>query len=180
MKLTIVAYPDLHEQEARQWIEAFRQIHDPEAARIAVHFTLVFPLDAAASDLESEVQAAARATQPIRFAIRDAKAVPDTLSSVTHIFLVPDEGSAQIAELHGRLYAGQLRVHRRSDIPFIPHMTIGAAQDSESASELASGLDVRQRVVHGTIARLHVVDVGNAHARAVRTYPLGDTAGASG
>ena len=179
MKLAVVAYPDLDEED-RQWIEAYRRAHDPQATRIAAHFTLVFPLDAAVNDVEPEVQDVARATQPIRFAIRDAKAVPDKLSNATHVFLVPDEGGLQIAKLHGDLYAGRLRVHLRSDIPFIPHMTVGAAQDLASAERLASEVWRRRRVVYGTISNLHVIDVVNKHVRTVGTYLLGNTAGAVG
>jgi len=175
MKLAVVAYPDLDEED-RQWIEAYRQAHDPQATRIAAHFTLVFPLDAAANDFEPDVQDVARATQPIRFAIRDTKAVPDKLSKATHLVLVPHEGGLQIAKLHSDLYAGRLWVHLRSDIPFIPHMTVGTAQDSTSAERLASEVRKRQRVVYGTISNLHVIDVGHAHVRMVRTYPLGNTA----
>ena len=42
MKVAVVAYPTLADHD-RVWIEYVRQAHDPQAVRIAVHFTLVFP-----------------------------------------------------------------------------------------------------------------------------------------
>jgi len=179
MKLAIVAYPELDEAD-RQWIETIRHIHDPQAARIGVHITLVFPLDGSASDLESETEAVARARQPIRFVIHHAAAVPDTFSRLVHVFLVPDEGSAQIAELHDNLYAGRLRPHLRSDIAYIPHMTVGAAVDWAAAERLASEFGDRARTIHGRITNLHVVDVGGARVRTFTSHRLGDVAGTAG
>jgi 2'-5' RNA ligase len=171
MKLAVVAYPNLDEED-RQWIEGVRRIHDPQADRIGVHFTLVFPCDAAASNLEPEVQNIARRTQSIRFAIRHAKAIQDKLSPATHVVLVPGDGAPEIERLHDQLYAGRLRVHLRPDIPFIPHMTVATVRDSETAERLASEFGSRPRVVRGTISRLHLIDVENASIRTVRTYSL--------
>ena len=174
MRLAIVAYPDLDEED-RKWIEGVRRIHDPQAERLEVHFTLVFPYDAAASDLEPEVHEVARRTQPIRFAIRHVKAVPDKLGPATHVFLVPEDGAREIEKLHDQLYAGQLRVHLRSDIPFIPHMTIGTCQDLETAARLASELRGRPRVVRGTISNLQLIDVERVPVRTISTCVLGST-----
>jgi 2'-5' RNA ligase len=173
MKLAIVAYPELDDGD-RLWIEGIRDLHDPQAARIPVHFTLVFPLDGLASDLDSDLRAVVRAEQPIPFAIRHAIAVPDTFSRLVHVFLVPDRGRTQIAELHDRLYAGRLRLHLRGDITYVPHMTVGATSDVAAAGRLASACDERARAVRGRIANLHLVDVGAARVRTITSHWLGD------
>jgi 2'-5' RNA ligase len=147
----------------------------PQAERLGVHFTLVFPYDADARDLEPEVQAIARGTQPIRFTIRHVKVVPDKLGPATRVFLVPEDGAPEIERLHDQLYAGQLRVHLRSDIPFIPHMTIGTSRDSETAARLASELRSRPRVVRGTISNLQLIDVERVPVRTISTCVLGST-----
>jgi 2'-5' RNA ligase len=172
MKLAIVAYPSLAEID-RRWIESLRATHDPQASRLGVHFTLVFPVEAALSDLSSEVADVARTTPPISFTIRGAEVVRDALSNDSHIFLVPDEGQTQIAALHDRLYQGALRAHLRTDIPFIPHMTVAAASDPQLAKRLAGEIGARARLVRGTIADLAVVDVGAPRVRSVATYALG-------
>ena len=38
----VVTFP-LLDADDRQWLESIRAKHDPEAKRIAAHFTLVFP-----------------------------------------------------------------------------------------------------------------------------------------
>lgn len=178
MKLAIVAYPSLDEID-RQWIELFRAKHDPQAPRINVHFTLVFPVEAQPSDLEADIAGTAQSIQPIPFAIRFTKVVRDILGNSHHIFLVPAEGGAQLRTLHDRLYSGALRSHLRSDIPFIPHMTVGVVADSQLAKKLAEELDVGSRIVRGTVSSIELVDVGARHVESIATYTLGNTAAPS-
>jgi len=178
MKLAIVAYPSLNEVD-RQWIEAFRAKHDPQAFRLGVHFTLVFPMEAAPSELGPELADVARRTTPISFTIRGAEVVHDVLENASKIFLVPDQGDGQIAALHDRLYAGALQGHLRGDIPFVPHMTVGAARDSRLGERLAEEISVRARTVRGIIADMALVDVGTPSVHSVATYALGNAAGRS-
>jgi hypothetical protein len=128
MKLAIVAYPTLDEVD-RQWIESFRTKYDPQASRLGVYFTLVFPVDAAPGELEPDRELAARTIQPIAFELWSTHVVRDVVGSDALIFLVPSVGGPQIEALHDRLYAGVLRPHLRSEIQFVPHMTVGAASD---------------------------------------------------
>jgi 2'-5' RNA ligase len=172
MTLAIVAYPRLDEDD-RQRIESFRARHDPQASRIALHFTLVFPVDAVPDALKPEVEAVARSSEPIGFAIRRTDVVPDPIGDRSHIFLVPDEGRRQIATLHDRLYAGALRAHLRSDIPFVPHITVGATRDARLAEKWAEAFDVHSRAVVGTVAGIDVVDVSQHRVQSIARYSLG-------
>jgi hypothetical protein len=138
-----------------------------------VHFTLVFPVDMTPSVLEAELQAVVAATPLIPLAIRRAEVVRDTVDGWTHLFLVPDEGRAEIEALHDRLYAGSLGPHLRPDIPYVPHMTIGVAPDVSSGERLANELRIGPRVVRGTVLSIDLIDVGRPLVRTVRTYTLG-------
>ncbi len=177
--LAIVAYPSLDEVD-RLWIESFRTKHDPQVSRIDVHFTLVFPVDALPSEVGPDIAAVAHSIQPVSFAIRRAKVVRDAFGTGSHIFLVPDEGGVQIATLHERLYSGVLRPHLRSDIPFVPHMTVGTAPDSQTAEKLANELNVRFRIVRGTVGNIEIVDVGTPVVQSITTCVLGSAQGTAG
>ncbi|MPZ15785.1 MAG: hypothetical protein GEU73_15410 [Chloroflexi bacterium] len=179
MKLAVVAYPNLDEPD-RHWIESFRTQHDPQATRIAVHFTLVFPVDAVPRELEPEIVAVAQSTRPISFALRRTKVVRDVLEGGSHVFLVPDVGGDEIAALHDRLYAGALRPHLRSDIPFVPHLTIAAAPDSQSAEKVAYDLDVGSRIVRGTVSSIDLVNVAEQRVRSITTHVFGRAVETSG
>ncbi len=78
-----------------------------------------------------------------------------------------------ISALHDRLYAGRFNVHLRSDIPFVPHMTVGAARDRASALTLANELDSPLRTVRGSLEALELVDVGTVRVRSIARYGFG-------
>ncbi len=171
MKLAVVAFPNLEDTD-RRWIESFRAEHDPQASRVAVHFTLVFPVEAPPDAVAAEIAAVARSTDAIRFTSCRAEVVVDAFGHGSHVFLVPDEGAFQISTLHDRLYAGTLNAHRRSDIPFVPHMTVGLAPDSASAVGLAKRLDASARSVRGNVDAVELLDVGASRVRSVASFKL--------
>jgi 2'-5' RNA ligase len=175
MNIAVVAYPMMDDADS-QWISAFRKKHDPQSVRIGVHFTLVFPVEGSPSRLASEIAAVARSIAPIAFAIRRTEIVFDALGNRSLVFLVPDEGALEITTLHDRLYAGVLRPHLRAEIPFVPHLTIGAAAEYSAAQRAAAELDVGSRVVRGRIEQVVLVNVGLPIVQTVATYALGDAA----
>jgi hypothetical protein len=84
------------------------------------------------------------------------------------------------ATVHGRLYAGVLRAHLCADIPFVPHITVGAAPDSQSAEKLADRLRVSYRIVRGTVRSMELVDVGEPRVQSVTTSVFGKAEETSG
>jgi 2'-5' RNA ligase len=171
MKLAVVAFPYLEDAD-RRWIESFRAQHDPQASRVAVHFTLVFPVETSADGVASEIATVAAATAAFTFAVGRTEVVTDTLGSGSYVFLVPDEGEPQISVLHDQLYAGMLKTHLRLDIPFTPHMTVGAAADPIAARKLANEIDRQARLVRGIVGALELLEVGATRIRSVATYKL--------
>ena len=87
----VVAFP-LFDADDRQWIESIRAKHDPEAKRIAAHFTLVFPAVLPLRATEAHVARVAQSTEPIKFVLRRAAVVPDARGAGGHVFLLPEEG----------------------------------------------------------------------------------------
>jgi 2'-5' RNA ligase len=171
MKLAVVACPQISPSDLG-WIETLRAIHDPQSARISVHFTLVFPVEAALADLGPELAAVGQTFSPIAFGIRDVTVVRDRLKGTHQVLLVPGEGGPQIRALHARLYAGGLHTHVRADIPFVPHMTVGAARDAHDAERLALAIAATARRVRGRVTTLEVVDVGAAPVQRLAAYGL--------
>lgn len=170
--LAVVSYP-LLEEDDRRWIEAIRARHDPQAARLGVHFTLVFPAQVLPAEAAMEVSTVARAATPITFAIRRARAVPDPLGGGAHVFLVPDEGREEIARLHDQLYQGVLQPHLREDGPFTPHLTVAAGSDLNWCEDLAQALNGHQRTVRGTLASIELINVEGHRVVPIGSFPLG-------
>jgi 2'-5' RNA ligase len=157
MQYLVVAYPQLRDEDAA-WIQSIRAQHDPNAALIAPHITLVFPT--AVEDeqrLRHEVRRQVCGHTAFPVVIRCALPVKDLLSLSTHVFLVPDEGLSRIVRLHDALYATTLAPSLRLDVPFIPHITVGATHDPAAAKALADAVNREGRVVQGTISSVSLV-----------------------
>lgn len=171
-QLAVVSYPTLNEAD-RRWVESIRANHDPQAARLAAHFTLVFPADAAPGEVTAEIAAIAGAVKPIPFVIRGAKAVRDALGGGGRIFLVADEGASEIAALHDQLYSGVLRPHLREDIPFLPHVTVAAGHDFGWCETLAEELNGDSRIVRGALDSVELVDLVEPVVASIGRFTLG-------
>ena len=170
----MIAYPNIDAGE-REWLETFRAQHDPQAARLGVHFTLVFPCDepcTASGQLAEEVHSATESIPAIRFAIAEALAVPNPQGAGGHVFLLPDQGRDEISRLHDRLYEGPFRGVPFTGARFVPHLTVAAA--SSSACELlAQQLSERAARLRGSLDRLELVDVSEPVVRSLRSFALG-------
>ena len=173
MLLAVIAYLRISEAD-RTWIESIRSRFDPQVARLAAHFTLVFPLEAGASSVMREASAVARSHDPIAFTIRHAAAVRNVLTTGGHVFLVADEGGRAIVNLHDRLYGDVLKPHLRSDIPFVPHMTVAASEDFGWCDAFARNI-CRGRTISGTLDVIDVVDVGLPRVESIGQFVLGES-----
>ena len=114
-------------------IERFRAVHDPLAAALPAHLTLVFPF---ASTLGA-VQVAAH----VRRAIARWPALPVRFEGLGHfqsdwVHLRVGRGHAAITALHDRLYRGALAPFLRRDLPYEPHLTIARASPERSSEWL--------------------------------------------
>jgi 2'-5' RNA ligase len=176
-RLALVGYPTLDDAD-RRWIESVRARHDPASARIGAHLTLVFPAEAAPEPVADHVRDVAAHEAAIPFVLRRAEPCPDRVAGAGgHVFLVPEEGRDALVALHDRLYRGVLRPHLRSDLPYLPHLTVGAAGDLEECRRLARSLNEAGLAVRGLVASLDLVEVpdGEGPVRPIRTFTLGPT-----
>jgi len=170
--IAVVAYPQLTDADQR-WIESVRDRHDPQAGRVGVHLTIVFPCASDIDAVTTELAAAAEAAGRLEFEIVRAEAVPDALGEGAHVFLVPDAPAADaIAALHDRLHDGALRPHFRRDIPFLPHMTVAAKPDTRECSALADELIARCRGIRGRIIAIDLVDTDSTPVATLRRFLL--------
>ena len=171
----VVAFPMLDAGD-RQWIESIRAKHDPEARRIAAHFTLVLPAVLPLRATEAHVARVAGVTEPIRFVLRRAAVVPDVRGSGGHVFLLPEDGRDALSGLHERLYQDVLQPEWKKGTSFTPHITVAAGTAAEPLHELAGDLNAQAFGIRGSISELVLVDVTHAEIRRVARFPLGSVA----
>ena len=168
----VVAFP-LLDADDRQWIESIRAKHDPEAKRIAAHFTLLFPAVMSARATEAHMTRVAHSTEPIRFALRRAAVAPDALGAGGHVFLIPEDGRDALSGLHERLYEGVPQPHSKRNPSFTPHVTIAAGTAIDPLHTLAGELNARGLSIRGSISEIVLVAVTPAEIRHGRHFSLG-------
>ena len=171
-RLAVVAYPTLSDED-RQWIEGVRVRHDPQASRIAAHVTLVFPTEVAEASVVAQVRTAAQLYESISLVLRRATTCPDAIEGGYYVALPAEEGHAALLAVHDALYDGVLAAHRRRDIPFEPHVTVGAHPDLHECERIAKRMNEERRIVRARIDSVDVIDVGESMVRTVVEIPLG-------
>lgn len=157
----------------RAVIDAFRTRHDPQAAIVEPHFTLVFACAALAEDdYLAHVRAVAAASPPIGFSCRYAMLGADDGNADGYVFLVPDEGHAALSHLHDRLYAGLLAPVLRLELPFTPHVTIGRLRERAQAKALCDELNAGALRIDGRVDALVVGTVEAGRFVEIERYAL--------
>lgn len=171
-RLAVVAFPVLA-ASGRERLDAIRARYDPQAAMLGPHFSLVFPLQCAVEELVVAVASTARRQQAFGFTLREIRAVRDPFRPAGgHLFLLPDEGADRIRALHDELYRGRLAVERRADIPYMPHITVGAASEFERCESIAEALGRHWTPIDGRVEALTILRIVGGDVATVKDEPL--------
>lgn len=172
MKLLAVAYPFISEED-HALIEKFRAQYDPQFSIIKPHFTLVFPLEGL-DEIEFADYAASILHGKPGFHVRLRAAIihKDELSENFHVFLVPDEGSEQLKDLHDYLYEGTLKEYQWIDIPYVPHTTIGITPDESQCVETAGAWNRMNIEICGEINAVEVLAFEDGEVRTIEKINL--------
>lgn len=172
MSLIALSYPYLSPDDQR-WIEGIRQEHEINHGAIKPHITLVFPLDGVPeSDFVEHVSRVIGETAAIRFVLKSTVIVTDRTDSLTYVLLVAEEGHSQISKLHDRLYTDILEDHRRLDMPYIPHVTVGSSPEPKQSMELISRLNEKEFAVEGAISSAVIADYKDGKVIPIKNVKL--------
>ena len=71
-----------------------------------------------------------------------------------------ERGKEKIEELHDKLYTGPLLQFFRTDIPYIPHVTVGRKGSAELATEIAKDIPSFHEKLNCVIDRISVERIG--------------------
>ena len=98
----------------------------------------------------------------------------DDETDIAYVFLVPDQGNAEISLLHDRLYTGILRPYLRLDLPCVPHITIGTTPSRNEAKQLCDELNQDGVLVEGSLTKLTVGFVDGGKFQNISAHALGE------
>lgn len=162
----VVAFPILAEVDGRK-IQALRAAHDPNAVRIAPHFTLIFPgARPGETVLLDRIERGAKETAPFPVVLKRIMVHQEEAES--YLYLVPEQGYDALTALHARLNPGDA-----AKAPFTPHVTIGRLADRARARAIATELAARHFAASGWIDSLTLVEVPEkGPVRAIRAVKL--------
>ncbi|AOZ00044.1 hypothetical protein BKK81_12955 [Cupriavidus sp. USMAHM13] len=173
--LYTLAYPRLHPEDGHR-IEAFRRAHDPHAALLPAHFTLVFGCDSIVTETYlRHVEAVCRQARPLDFVCRYAMPAADGPARA-YVYRVPDQGFSGLSRLHDTLYRGPLAGALRLDLPYIPHITLGTA-DPATAKLASDRLNTPGIEIPGRVDTVTVAAMDGGELRHLAEFPLGASPG---
>lgn len=159
-KSYLASFPKLDQN--LDWILQFRSQHDPKAQLIPTHLTLVYPTEILSpAEIWAEASKLVASVPKFRFVSRSVLVVSEdkNTNAAASIFLVPDEGFQEVVQLHDLLYSARLKPALRTDIPFIPHVTIGSNLELQTARNLAHSLESKKFKVELIIDQLQAVTI---------------------
>lgn len=157
MTYALVHYPaiDIHA------IQRFRQRHDPQYNLIAPHITVLFPVPDRLGEqaLVGHIQQVLRGWQPFEIGLQGVQ-----LSTDQYIYLLVQAGREPLLRLHDEIYTGVVREYLRVDLPYIPHVTLGLANQVQCILDEAMQLGIQARC---RLDNLHLVKVNNERTKIV-------------
>ena len=114
----LVHFPDIDTID----IQCLRQKYDPTARLIAPHITVMFPIPHRVGKN--------RMTRHIRHILGQWKPFPIRIRGLQKswdhwLFLTLHEGKDRVIALYEEMYTGILYEYKRTDIPYIPHLSLG-------------------------------------------------------
>jgi 2'-5' RNA ligase len=155
LNYALVHFPDIDTER----INLLRKRYDPQFNLIEPHITLMFPVGEAIGEnnLVNHVVSVLRNRQSFQVHLHGLER-----SSDDYLFLMVQEGNADIIGLHDEIYTGLLVGYRKPDRPYVPHLTLGMfaknANEYPEAFEVAKRLDLDYRCVLDKVHLLRIYD----------------------
>lgn len=173
MSLLLLTYPELSVEDYNK-IQSFRKLNDELYYNVVnPHFTLVFPTTVfTAEELISETRLKTRSTKRIYFTLNKAVVVKDDFSDYYLVFLVADEGRNDITVLHDILYSDKLFAELRTEIPYLPHITIGNSLHKKVCEVMAESWNKNVERIEGTISILTIAQYNNQTVKTIEEVKL--------
>jgi 2'-5' RNA ligase len=160
MDYALVHYPAVDTSH----VDALRRKYDPQADLISPHITLMFPLPSSIgeSDLVSHLEHVLSGCRQFPIHLTGLEQSADH-----YLFLVLQQGRAEVIHLHDRIYTGILAPFIRTDLPYVPHVTLGAFEDAEHCSQALRDAERDSLDSQCVLDRLHLVKINDDRSRII-------------
>ena len=151
MKYVVLAYPNLTKNDY-QWIQSIRKKHDIQYSAVKPHFTIVFPTEKLKeSDFTKQINSRPSKSTSIDFTLTKAVVTENIYPKCYQVHLVASNQISGLIDLYNNFYNGLLSEEKRSDIIYIPHITIASNESSNLMLDLASTINKNGININGSI-----------------------------
>jgi len=118
MIYSLVHFPNIETERINQ----IRSKYDPQFELIQPHITVMFPVNESIGEDQL--------IDHLHHVVRDQKSFPIQLQGLcrspdNYLFLLVSEGKDAIVDLNAQIYTGVLSNLRKTDLPYVPHVTLG-------------------------------------------------------
>lgn len=170
--LVVIAYPELSSVDSAR-IGVLRQEHDPHRVDVVgPHLTLVFPTTLLEADaLSQHTRSCAKDLEPITLLLDRVDVVEDDSENLFRTLLVPTVGYEPVVALHDALYRPPLDTELRSDVAYVPHLSLGAGSRGAMMT-LASQLEGEGTIIKTRLTKLTVASYDGSKVLDLVTVPL--------
>ncbi len=168
MHYVVLAYPDVSRSDY-EWIQSIRKQHDKQFTMVEPHFTIVFPTTKLSeSEILEHVKSIRFTLKPLDFTLAKAIVEENVYPKYFQVHLVAAEPIAEIIKLHDLLYVGALASELRTDVPYVPHITIASSEAKDVMQKLADKINSKDINISSKVNKItvssfdgtKVVDIG--------------------
>jgi len=160
MLRSVLIFPNLSQMTD---VNKIRRCYDNLYQHIAPHISLVFPFDNELTD-ETIIQVVSDVIKKQQFKLRLPAVSGDPKNG--YVWLVVDQGSKILTELHDALYAEPiLNPYYREDLPYQPHVTVAQGLSQLQAEQLLIELQNETYDLTATITEVaieHILENGDS------------------
>ena len=161
MFYALVHYPKVNTLR----INEFRKLYDPQIKFIGPHITLMFPVPESIGEDNIVNHLAGVLSNWEPFPIRLQGLLK---SSDNYLYLLVQEGSGNIVDLHHEIYTGLLAHYQKEDVPFVPHLTLGFF--GENVDKYPKALEEAKRLnldFRSLLDKVHLVKINDDRSQIV-------------
>jgi 2'-5' RNA ligase len=172
MQYLVVTFPNIKPFDFER-IERYRRKYDNQFFKIIKpHFTLFFPAIVNESTFIDEISSRSKGLTKVQFVIEKAVIHKDELSENIFIYLIPGRGFGEIIFMHERMYSGSLTAHLKTEIEYVPHITLARTKTVDEANEISQGWNTTSSQIEGVIEQISILRYSNDQIEVVKKIEL--------
>jgi len=172
MHFVVLIYPKIDSVDY-DFIQNIRLEHDKQYSMADPHFTVVFPMQQPTGPwLINHTRDKLRSVKKFSLLLTKAVVYHNQFSNQFEIFLLSDESDDNMIKMHDMLYEGELASELRSDIPYVPHVTIASNESREEMDKLAASINQKDLSIECAVEEVTICSYDGKKVKTIESISL--------